>query len=88
VNSVASVAELEAEFSAVVGDAAIKRLQATFRTLYRALHLEQEIFENAGPVDIRRLAIQLHQQLGAKGSQALAGLLLTPANNERIDNGQ
>ena len=87
-NSVASVAELEAEFSAVVGEAAIKRLQVTFRTLYRALHLEQEIFENAGPVDIRLLARQLHQQLGAQGSQALASLLLTPANKERLNNGQ
>ncbi len=87
INSVASVAELEAEFSAVVGDAAIKRLQTTFRTLYRALHLEQEIFENAGPVDIRLLARQLQQQLGSEGSRALARLLLTPDINERIKNG-
>jgi DNA-binding MarR family transcriptional regulator len=87
-NSVASVVELETEFCAVVGTAAIKRLQATFRTLYRALHLEQEIFENAGPIDIRLLARQLHQQLGSEGSRALARLLLTPADNERSKNGQ
>jgi DNA-binding MarR family transcriptional regulator len=86
VNSVASIAQLEAEFSTVVGEAAVRRLQATFRTLYRALHLEQEIFENAGPVDIRLLAKQLHQQLGAEGSQALARLLLTPSTSERIKN--
>jgi DNA-binding MarR family transcriptional regulator len=87
-NSVASVAELEAEFCALVSDPAIKRLQATFRTLYRSLHLEQEIFENTGPVDIRLLARQLHQQLGSEGSQALARLLLTPGNSQRQKNGQ
>jgi hypothetical protein len=47
------------------------------------LHLEQDIFEKNSTADIRLLAQQLQQQLGKQGSQALARLLLNPAENPR-----
>ena len=82
-DSVASVAELEAEFAAIIGKAAMQRLGATLRDLYQGLGLEQDIFENSGNVDIRLLAQQLQQQLGQQGSQALARLLMKPPEIKR-----
>jgi DNA-binding MarR family transcriptional regulator len=82
-DSVASVDQLEAEFAAVIGKAALKRLQATVYELYCGLHLEQDIFEHRGSVDISLLARQLQQQLGKRESEALARLLLAPQDNAR-----
>jgi DNA-binding MarR family transcriptional regulator len=78
-DSVISVGELEAEFAAIIGQAAFKRLGNTLHDLYRGLGLEQEIFEKSGPADIGLLAHQLQQQLGEQGSRALARLLLSPS---------
>mgnify|MGYP001550614011 FL=1 len=82
-DSVSSVDELEAEFAALAGSAAVARMCGTLRALYGALQLEREIFEQTSPTDIRLLAQQLWRQLGAKDSRALAQLLLSPASNER-----
>ncbi|MCB1688528.1 MAG: MarR family transcriptional regulator [Halioglobus sp.] len=82
-DSVASVDQLSEEFAAIVGKAALKRMTATLYDLYRGLHLEQDIFEHTGTVDIRLLARQLRQQLGDQGSQALARLLLNPSRVTR-----
>jgi DNA-binding MarR family transcriptional regulator len=82
-DSVTSVGELEQEFAAIIGQAALKRMNATLHDLYRGLQLEQEIFEKNSSADIGLLAQQLQQQLGDHGSQALARLLLTPSGNAR-----
>jgi DNA-binding MarR family transcriptional regulator len=82
-DSVASVDQLEGEFAAIVGKAALKRMNNTLYELYRGLHLEQDIFESNGTVNINLLAKQLQQQLGHQGSQALARLLLTPTGTVR-----
>jgi DNA-binding MarR family transcriptional regulator len=78
-DSVISVGELEAEFAAIIGQAALKRLSNTLHDLYRGLGLEQEIFEKNGRADIGLLAHQIQQQLGEHGSRALARLLLAPS---------
>lgn len=82
-DSVASVDQLEAEFAVIVGKAALKRMNATMYALYRGLHLERDVFEHTGTVDIRLLARQLRQQLGQRDRQALARLLLAPSDNAR-----
>jgi DNA-binding MarR family transcriptional regulator len=82
-DSVSSVDQLEAEFAAIIGKAALKRMTATMHELYRGLHLEQDIFEHRGTVDISLLARQLQQQLGKRNSQALARLLLNPDEHPR-----
>jgi hypothetical protein len=68
--------ELEAEFAAIIGQAALRRMNTTLRQLYHGLQLEQDIFENSSAADIGLLAQQLQQQLGEQGSQILARLLL------------
>lgn len=78
-DSVISAGELETDFAAIIGQAALKRLSNTLHALYRGLGLEQEIFEKKGKADIGLLAHQLQQQLGDQGSRALARLLLTPS---------
>ncbi len=80
-DSIASVNQLEAEFSAMTSKAAISRLKDTFRRLYTALQIEQGVFGNGDVHDIEKLAQQLHQQLGAEGSRALAQHLLNPEIN-------
>lgn len=82
-DSVASVEELETEFAAIIGQAALKRMKATLYELYRGLQLEREIFEKNNTADIDLLAKQLQQQLGEHGSQALARLLLSPTEYAR-----
>jgi DNA-binding MarR family transcriptional regulator len=82
-DSVASVEELEQEFAAIIGSSALKRMNSILHDLYRGLLLEQDIFENTGTADISLLARQLQQQLGQRGSQALARLLLSPSGNTR-----
>ena len=77
------MAELQAEFAAIIGKAAMQRLSATLRDLYQGLGLEQDIFENSGSVDIRLLAQQLQHQLGQQGSEALARLLMQPLAMKR-----
>ena len=79
IDSIASVNELEAEFSAITSKAATTRLKETFHTLYRALHLEHDIFGN-GAIDIEMFAQQIQQQLGAEGSRKLAQLLLNSSH--------
>ncbi len=44
-DSVTSVEELEQEFAAIIGKAALKRMNSTLQELYRGLRLEQDIFE-------------------------------------------
>lgn len=74
-HSVASVDELEQEFIGVVGKGAIVQLKKILGTLYRALHLEQELSGGGKTVDLSLLAQQLKQQLGAQASQELGRLL-------------
>ncbi len=82
-DSVASVEELEREFAAIVGRAALKRMNTTLHDLYRGLRLEQDIFEKNSTADISLLALQLQQQLDDHDCQALARLLLIPSGNKR-----
>lgn len=82
-DSVASVDQLEAEFTAITGKAALERMNTTLYALYRGLHLEQDIFEHKGTVDVRLLARQIQQQLGDHDSRALARLLLDPSDTTR-----
>jgi DNA-binding MarR family transcriptional regulator len=82
-DSVSSVDELEAEFAAIVGQTAIKRMNTTLQNLYQGLQLEQEVFEENSTADISLLAHQLQQQLGEQGSHALARLLLAPIEQTR-----
>lgn len=82
-DSVTSVAELEAEFAAIIGQTALRRMNATLQQLYHGLQLEQDIFEKGGAADIGQLARQLQQQLGEQGCQILARLLLNPTGNVR-----
>ncbi|MBK6510064.1 MAG: MarR family transcriptional regulator [Haliea sp.] len=82
-DSVASVDQLEEEFAAIIGNAALKRMNTTLYTLYCGLHLEQDIFEHRDTVDLSLLARQIQQQLGHQDSRALARLLLNPSQNTR-----
>jgi DNA-binding MarR family transcriptional regulator len=91
-DSVQSVDELETEFAAIIGSAALQRLTTAIAALYRGLRLEQDIFEQgtepgAGQphtaTSISALARQLQRQLSDRDSQALARLLLKPATNKR-----
>lgn len=82
-DSVASGVELEAEFAAIVGTARLQRVAATLADLFAALGQERDPVNNSSAVDISLLAQQLQQQLGEKGSQALARLLLSPTDTAR-----
>jgi len=82
-DSVASGIELEAEFAEIVGEPSYQRLAGVLRDLFDGLALQKEAADSDGPADIRLLAHQLQRQLGEKGSQALARLLLTPADTTR-----
>jgi DNA-binding MarR family transcriptional regulator len=77
-DSVTSVDELQKEFADLIGPRAMGRLAEVMRELYGALHLEEEIFGNSAPVDIRVLASQLTRQLGEEGARALGQMLLSP----------
>jgi DNA-binding MarR family transcriptional regulator len=77
-DSVTSVDELQKEFADLIGPRAMGRLAEVMRELYGALHLEEEIFGNSTPVDIRVLASQLTRQLGEEGARALGQMLLSP----------
>jgi DNA-binding MarR family transcriptional regulator len=82
-DSVASVDQLEEEFTAIIGKPALKRMNTTLYTLYCGLTLEQDIFEHRDTVDLSLLARQIQQQLGSKDSHALARLLMSPSQNTR-----
>jgi DNA-binding MarR family transcriptional regulator len=79
-DSVSSVDELRAEFDHLVGITRMASLVNTLKTLYAALHLEEDVFGNGGPLDIRTLATQLRTDLGERGARALAEILLTSRN--------
>ena len=77
-DSVASVDTLKEEFEKLAGKRAMANLATALKTLYSGLHLEQDVFGNTRPLDIRALASQLRSQLGEQRSRALAQILLTP----------
>jgi DNA-binding MarR family transcriptional regulator len=74
-DSVSSVEALAAEFSAVVGKAAMRQLSATLRALHQGLGLENETMA-AEPDNLAQLATQLRQRLGDDASRELARLLV------------
>lgn len=83
-DSVISGNELESEFATIIGQAALKRLDATLHDLYFGLRLTAKgTAKSSNAADISLLAHQLQQQLGEKGSRALARLLLNPAKKPR-----
>lgn len=82
-DSITSGEELENEFAQIIGQAALKRLDATLHDLYFGLGLEQEVFEAGSATDMDLLAHQLQQRLGEQGSKALASLLLCPTEHAR-----
>lgn len=78
-DSVASVGELEAELSELIGSATMKSLKSTMEKIYQHLHLEEDIFDNGSTSylnkDINALAQEIKQQLGKSQVKALAKLL-------------
>jgi DNA-binding MarR family transcriptional regulator len=82
-DSVAAVDGLERSFARILGGSRLVPLRSTARDLYRALHLETEIFgtaRDAGddlehPSDIEQLATRLRRQLGRRDAARLATLL-------------
>ncbi len=80
-DSVASVDDLYGEFGALVGRRSFDQLCAMLRAVYRAFHLEEDVFGNGGTLDIRVLARQLKQQLGEQGAHALGELLILPGGS-------
>jgi DNA-binding MarR family transcriptional regulator len=82
-DSIISGNELEVEFATIIGQAALKRLDATLQDLYFGLGLEQGLFDTGSAAEISLLAHQLQQQLGEQGSKALASLLLCPTEYAR-----
>ena len=82
-DSVASGAELEAEFAGIVGRAALQRVAGVLRDLFDGLGLDRASPDSNSAADLRLLAHQLQQRLGEQGSQALARLLLSPAHTAR-----
>ena len=82
-DSIISGNELEAEFAEIIGQTALKRLDATLHDLYIGLELEQGIFDTGSAAEISLLAHQLQQRLGEQGSKVLASLLLCPTEYAR-----
>lgn len=76
-DSLASVAQLQQEYIELMGERAFSQVSAVMKDLYQAMHLEAELLGNSTAVDIRVLAKQLSDQLGAAGAQALGKLLLS-----------
>ena len=81
-DSVAGIDDLNGEFAEVLGKETLTALQVTMATLYRALHLEEDVFDRHNPTDIHALATQLNQQLGTAGARRLGRLLLAPAHTK------
>ncbi|MFK7975409.1 MAG: MarR family winged helix-turn-helix transcriptional regulator [Halioglobus sp.] len=80
-DSVQSTDELEAEFTKITGQSALKKLKTTLKAIYLGLQLDQSLQQTStanGATDLRLLAQQLRSQLGDKGSLALAKLLTAP----------
>ena len=75
-DSVDSVDQLRREFAAVVGSNPIKGLTESLKKLYDTLHLEQELLDQKGQLEVQNLANQLRTQLGNRDVRALATLLL------------
>jgi DNA-binding MarR family transcriptional regulator len=87
-DSLASLDALESRFGEILGKARLASLQRVARDLYRSLHLEQAIFEDASdveplqssarsalalaPDDIERIAMRLHAELGDAAAEHLA----------------
>ena len=80
-DSVASIDELELQLSTILGNARMTRFKKTFRSLYRALELEDNVVNHLAAHDINLLAYQIQQQLGSEGSLELAQLLVQNARN-------
>jgi DNA-binding MarR family transcriptional regulator len=71
-----SVIELETEFAALIGRGNMQNLEKTFAAVSTGLGLERGRFSQHEAVDLKLLAKQLRQQLGAHGTQALGQLLI------------
>lgn len=92
-DSVRALDALETICLDILGQAAIDELRRIARALYRALHLEEEIFAGESPPgpgdapapqrrhDIRGLATSLRRRLGSRDAARLAALL--EPHNER-----
>lgn len=83
-DSVASVDELELELSTILGDARMTRLKQTFRSLYSALELDQDVVNQLATHDINLLAYQIQQQLGSDASVELAQLLVQNSGDTQL----
>ena len=76
-DSIVSIELLEKELTGHIDDSDMIVLRDTMHSLYHTLHLEEDIFKNTGPIDIRAYAQQLKTQLGQEGAQFLGRLLLS-----------
>jgi DNA-binding MarR family transcriptional regulator len=77
-DSVASIAELEYQFSQQIGQPALQEVKTDMLALYRGLRVESGLFSNNNtPSDkLQTLAVRLLQQLGAEDARNLADTLL------------
>jgi DNA-binding MarR family transcriptional regulator len=71
-----SVSELELELAEIAGKKQLKNLSLVFEEIFKGLGLAKGRFDKRESVDLNLLAKQLRQQLGARGSDTLAQLLL------------
>ncbi|MEP5567121.1 MAG: MarR family transcriptional regulator, partial [Halioglobus sp.] len=81
-DSVESVNQLAAEFSAIIGEDELRHLKNTIARIYRYLHLEEEIFGDTSSNDIEEMARQINSQLGKQGALALGELLLAGSSGK------
>jgi DNA-binding MarR family transcriptional regulator len=82
-DSVASVIEVEKQFSAIAGKAEFAVAKDTFQKLHAHLCTEHTLHNQTDPVELGRIANRLHQQLGADACAMLAEMLARPAGTTR-----
>lgn len=85
-DSVESVDQLAAEFSAMIGEDELSQLKVTIARIYRSLHLEEDIFGSTiGSTtsnNIEEMARAINRQLGKQGALALGQLLLAESSGK------
>lgn len=84
-DSVAALDELDDSLRSVVGARRMRALTSGARALYRALHLEEEVFaQPSAPsntneeTNLEQLAARLRRELGPRKTRQLASLLASP----------
>ena len=76
-DSVSALDELEQDFIEHLGKRGFSEMTDVLSRIYRALHLEEDVFESEDSDDIVVLARQLVKRLGDDSARALAQLILS-----------